>query len=78
MWPGNDASRNITYDQQRKSVKDYVQDQMGVVTRKVTHAFRTLGARNLDDAGIDDSVKYLPGPPSCRHHAADFNCQPSC
>jgi len=34
----------------------YLRTELGINVRKVTHVFRVLGARTLDEAGVDDQV----------------------
>ena len=59
MWPANDPSRNVSYQQQADYINDVLRNTLGIYVRKSTHIFRVLGARLLDEAGIDDTVSLL-------------------
>lgn len=56
LWPGNDRTQNISYDQQRRAVAQHLA-AAGITVDKVTHVFRISGARWLDEAGIDEKVR---------------------
>ncbi|CAL8471742.1 g11284 [Coccomyxa elongata] len=56
MWPGNRPAENLSYSMQAAAIKKYLQQGMKIYVRKVTHIFRVLAARNLDEGGIDDKV----------------------
>ena len=43
----------------RLVVKHYLEEELGIHVRKVTHIFRVLAARDLDEAGIDDKVTMV-------------------
>ena len=53
MWPGNSASCNVTYQRQTDDVNLYLRTELNILVRKVTHVFRVLGARTLDEADVD-------------------------
>lgn len=59
MWPGYDPTQNVSYSQQAEAIKHYLEKELGIYVRKVTHIFRVLAARNLDEVGIDDKVSHL-------------------
>ncbi len=59
MWPGNDPRQNVSYSQQAQAIKHYLEEELGIHVRKVTHIFRVLAARDLDEAGIDDKVTMV-------------------
>lgn len=59
MWPGNNPTKNLSYQQQRSAVVTYLRVELQIHTRKLVHAFRVLAARNLDMSGIDDHVSLL-------------------
>lgn len=56
MWPGNNPAQNLSYSMQAKAIKMYLENGMEVFVRKVTHIFRVLAARDLDEEGVDDKV----------------------
>ena len=61
MWPAGDSSRNMSYSQQADQINHYLRDCLGIFVKKVTHIFRVLGARLLDEQGVDDRVSaWLP------------------
>lgn len=74
MWPANDPSRNVSYQQQADYINDVLRKTLGIHVRKSTHIFRVLGARLLDEAGIDDAVSsfQMDSVISCTKH----QCQP--
>ena len=59
MWPANDPSRNVSYQQQADYINDVLRKKLGIHVRKSTHIFRVLAARLLDEAGIDDTVSVF-------------------
>lgn len=65
LWPGNNRKENLSYPVQAEAIKKYLQQELGIYVRKVTHIFRVLAARNLDEVGIDDKV-------GMRHCELDF------
>ena len=56
MWPGTSAKQNLTYQQQYERINKYLRKELGIWVRKVTHIFRVLSARTLDESGVDDHV----------------------
>ena len=58
LWPGRDASKNISYRQQADNLKQLLGDEE-VFIRKLTHAFRVYTARAMDEAGVSDQVRSL-------------------
>lgn len=56
MWPAGDNTRNMSYNQQADQINHYLRDKLSIHVKKVTHIFRVLGARLLDEQGIDDRV----------------------
>jgi hypothetical protein len=56
VWPANNPRENLSYTTQAMAIKRYVRDEMGIHVRKVTHIFRVLATRNLDEEGIDERV----------------------
>lgn len=56
LWPGNHPRQSVSYGQQASAVKQYYA-QINIFVKKVTHCFRSLGARLLDEAGVPDQVK---------------------
>ena len=50
---------NITYKTQLESVHRIFRDH-NIICRKMTHAFRVLGAVNLDEAGLEERVSPWP------------------
>ena len=63
MWPGSSARENLTYQQQHDRINKYLRKELGFYVRKVTHIFRVLSARTLDESGVDDHVS----PPRLLH-----------
>lgn len=59
MWPGNDPTKNLSYSMEATAIKGYLQD-LEMHVRKVTHIFRVLAARSLDELGVDDKVNLPP------------------
>lgn len=59
MWPGTSAKENLTYQQQHDRINKYLRTELGIWARKVTHIFRVLSARTLDEGGVDDHVSPL-------------------
>ncbi len=55
LFPANDPSQNISYQQQYQNIKALL-DKLGINIQKATHAFRVAGAQRLDELGIDDDV----------------------
>ena len=55
LWPGNDAAKPLTYDQQRRAVASKKED-LGLTCRKQMHLFRILGANNMDMSGVEEAV----------------------
>ena len=59
MWPGNNSNQNLSYSMQTAAIKHYIEEELGFHVRKVTHIFRVLAARNMDEEGIDDKVRSI-------------------
>lgn len=74
MWPGNDPSQNMSYSAQAESIKGYVREQMGIHVRKVTHIFRVLAARAMDEMGVDDRVGSFSSGLSASHFQRQRCC----
>ncbi|KAK9829977.1 hypothetical protein WJX72_008999 [[Myrmecia] bisecta] len=55
LWTGSNPFSNLTYQQQSASLRKYFTES-DIFIKKLTHAFRVLGARFMDMAGVDDSV----------------------
>jgi hypothetical protein len=55
LWKGNNPTTNISYDAQNKALNNAF-EELNFMIRKVTHAFRVLAARVMDEDGIDDEV----------------------
>ena len=72
MWPGHDPSQNVTYSQQCKAINKYLRDDLKIFVRKATHIFRALGARALDERGVDNAVSspYSTGS-ECFHTGSE-------
>lgn len=77
LWRGSGSRRkgdddgelgNIGYDAQNKALEAAFRE-LGIFINKVTHAFRMLAARVMDEDGIDDSVC---GCQACRHIFMSF------
>ena len=56
MWPAGNCKKNVSYQQMADALNYYLRVDLGFNVRKVTHIFRVLGARLLDEQGIDDAV----------------------
>lgn len=55
VWMGFDDQHSISYTQQYASQRAYMAEA-GVNVRKVTHAWRSHKARDLDEQGVSDDV----------------------
>lgn len=55
VWLGEDDQHSISYTQQADSQRVYMK-QAGVRIRKVTHAWRSHKAQDMDDQGCEDDV----------------------
>lgn len=55
LWPGNDPARSISYTQHAEALKGFLAEA-GIITGKLTHAFRAFKAQDLDEQGVSDEV----------------------
>jgi hypothetical protein len=55
LWVGNDPEENITYASQRNVLLKAF-EECGISSSKMTHAFRILGARTMDQRGVPVEV----------------------
>jgi hypothetical protein len=56
LFPGkSDRTSNISYETQAAELKSMLK-KVGLTYSKLTHIFRSGGARHLDSAGMDDTV----------------------
>jgi hypothetical protein len=57
LFPGkNDRTQNVSYETQAEKLKRTL-GELDLVFSKLTHIFRVGGARHLDSAGMDDTVR---------------------
>jgi hypothetical protein len=55
LWPGNDPARSISYTQHAEALNGFLA-KAGIITGKLTHAFRAFKAQDLDEQGVSDEV----------------------
>lgn len=60
LWPGNNPAVSISYTQHAEALKGHLA-AAGIVTGKLTHAFRAFKAQDLDEQGISDEVRARGG-----------------
>jgi hypothetical protein len=56
LWPASDPQANLSYQQLLENISSAF-EEMGIKSRKVTHAFRVFMAQKMDEAGVDDQVR---------------------
>jgi hypothetical protein len=57
LWAGNDPRVSISYTQHLDVLKAYLLAAAIIVAKK-THLFRVYKARDLDEQGVDDEVRW--------------------
>jgi hypothetical protein len=76
VWMGCDDQRSMSYTQQYDSQRAYMAEA-GINVRKVTHAWRSHKARDLDEQGLEDDVSVTAGQSvqgTCVHVLARNKC----
>ena len=56
LWCGNNPQQSITYSGHFAALSRWL-GISAIVSTKVTHLFKVAGARQLDEAGMDDQVR---------------------
>ena len=56
MWTANQPNKALSYTEHAASVNKYVRGELEIIVKKVTHIFRTAGARALDEQGVSSTV----------------------
>lgn len=63
VWLGEDDQASMSYTQQADNQKVYTA-KAGVRIRKVTHAWRSHKARDMDEQGVSDDVSVTLSDPA--------------